>query len=139
VSRKNTGATPLGGCLAFLAIVIAIATIAMAIISLSALFDPFNWMPTVHRVWQDCEGDCALAHRFPGFWWHAIANLLYGTLAVAAAILFGARVIDLREARAARYESLSAESAYRGARRACRQVGATLAALALIAVAAALL
>ena len=128
----------MGGCLAFLAIVIALALIVMAIISLSALFDPFDWMPTVHQVWQDCEGDRALAHRFPGFWWHAIANLLYGTVAVAAAILFGARVIDLRQARFARYEGVAAERAYRGARRACRQAGA-LAALALVALAAAVL
>ncbi len=77
-----------GGCIALFVLLMVVALIVMGVISLAALIDPFDWMPTVHRIWDDCSGDCALAHRFPGFWWHAVANLLYATLAVAVAVVF---------------------------------------------------
>ena len=57
------------------------------------------------EIWADCQGDCALAHRFPGFWWHAVANLVCVAVAVVAACAFVATVIDLREGRVARYDT----------------------------------
>jgi hypothetical protein len=139
VSRESRGASAGGGCVALIALVIAVSLVVMAIISLAAVVDPFNWMPTAHEIWEDCDGDCALAHRFPGFWWHMVANLLYAGLAVAAAVWFGARVVALRETRTARYDGVAADGAFRDARRDCVQAGTVLGGLALIALLAAAL
>jgi hypothetical protein len=87
----------------------------MAVISLAALIDPFDWMPKAHEIWEDCSGDCALAHRYPGFWWHAAANLLYATLAVAVGGGFLAAVRDLRTTRVARFNSDADAAAFTAA------------------------
>jgi hypothetical protein len=138
MSRQTPGATTAGGCVALIAIVIAVALVAMAVISLAALFDPFNWMPTAHQIWDDCEGDCALAHRFPGVWWYAAANLLYGAIALTATFIFGSTVLHLREARAARYDSAAADAAFHQAHSDCLAAGSTLAGVALVPIVVAL-
>jgi hypothetical protein len=138
MSGQTPGATTAGGCVALIAIVIAVALIAMAVISLAATFDPFNWMPTAHQIWDDCEGDCALAHRFPGFWWHAAGNLLYGAITLTATFIFGSSVVELRNARGGRYESAAADAAFRQAHGNFLAAGSTLGGLALLPIAVAL-
>ena len=99
MSSRSTRGSGGGGCLAIVVLLILVALVVMAIISLAALFDPFSWMPTAHQIWEDCHGDCALAHRFPGFWWHAAGNLLYGAITLTATFIFGSSVVELRNAR----------------------------------------
>jgi hypothetical protein len=121
-----------GGCLALFLGLLAIALVVMGIISLAALIDPFNWMPRVGRIWEDCSGDCALAHRFPGFWLHAVLNLVY---AVVAAVLSGAflmSVADLREKRVERFDSGHAAAQFTAAQNESLGAGALLGATALL-------
>ena len=113
-------------------LLILVALVVMAIISLAALFDPFSWMPTAHQIWDDCAGDCALAHRFPGFWWHAAGNLLYGAITLTAAFIFGSSVVELRNARDGRYESPAADAAFHQAHGDLVAAGSTLGGLALL-------
>ena len=82
------------------------------------------------EVWADCDGDCALAHRFPGFWWHVVVNLAYTAFALFVLFGFGSTVAALRKARLARYDSAAAMQAFREAHSACLGMGQTLAALA---------
>ena len=125
-SSKGAG----GGCLALFLVLMAIALVVMAVISFAALVDPFDWMPRVGTIWADCSGDCALAHRFPGFWWHAAANLVYVGVAVAAACAFVAGAADVRGKRVARYDSVGDLEAFGAALDRCTGAGAVLAALA---------
>jgi hypothetical protein len=117
-----------GGCLGLFLVLMVIALVAMAVISFAALIDPFDWMPRVGTIWADCSGDCALAHRFPGFWWHAAANLVYVGAAVAAACAFVAGVADVRGKRVARYAGDL--DVFGAALDRCTGVGGLLAALA---------
>ena len=55
--------------------------IVAAAISLAALVDPFDWMPSVLATGLTVTAHCELADRFPGFWWHVVANLAYAALA----------------------------------------------------------
>ena len=80
-------------------------------------------MPRVGTIWADCSGDCALAHRFPGFWWHAAANLVYVGVAVAAACAFVAGVADMRGKRVARYDSAGDLAAFGAALDRCTGTG----------------
>jgi hypothetical protein len=132
VAGSKQGSSSGGGCLALLLGLLAIALVVMGIISLAALIDPFNWMPRVGRIWQDCSGDCALAHRFPGFWLHAVVNLVY---AVVAAVLSGAfllSVADLREKRVERFDSAHAAAQFTATQNECFGAGALLGATALL-------
>ena len=128
-----------GGCIALVVLVMVVAGIVMGVISLAALIDPFDWMPTVHRIWQDCSGDCALAHRFPGFWWHAAANLVYAALAVTVAGVFLVAVRDVRGRRVARFNSAADAAAFTGAHEQCVGAGAALGAFALLPILVAVL
>ena len=119
-----------GGCLGLFLVLMVIALVVMAVISFAALVDPFDWMPRVGAIWADCSGDCALAHRFPGFWWHAAANLVYVGVAVAAACAFVAGAADVRGKRVARYDSAGDLEAFGAALDRCTGAGAVLAALA---------
>jgi len=119
-----------GGCLGLFLVLMVIALVVMAVISFAALVDPFDWMPRVGAIWADCSGDCALAHRFPGFWWHAAANLVYVGAAVAAACAFVAGVADVRAKRVARYDSAGELAAFGVALDRCTGAGGLLAALA---------
>jgi hypothetical protein len=134
-SGKQAG----GGCLGLFVLFIAVGLVVMAIISLAALIDPFDWMPTAHDIWKDCSGDCALAHRFPGFWWHTVANLLYGGVAVAAAAAFFAAVRDVRRTRVARLDSAADAAAFAAAHVQCLGAGAALGGLAVIPIVVAVL
>src|SRR4051794_9389489 len=126
--KQRTG----GGCLALFVLALVLAAIVAGVISLAALIDPFNWMPRVGEIWADCEGDCALAHRFPGFWWHAAANLVYAAVAATIACVFLAAVAQLRQTRVARYDSAAAADAYAGAHTGCVGAGVLLGGLALL-------
>jgi hypothetical protein len=134
-SSKGTG----GGCLGLIVLLVVVALVVMGVISLAALIDPFDWMPTVHRIWEDCSGDCALAHRFPGFWWHAIANLLYAAVAVAVAGVFLVAVADVRGKRVARFDSAADTATFGAAHDRCVGTGAALAGLALLPILVAIL
>src|SRR5262245_34241174 len=131
---RSSGTSSGGGCGALIAIALVVAAIVAAAMSLAALVDPFNWMPSVSEIWADCEGDCELAQRFPGFWWHVVANLAYAAVALAATVGFGATALDLREARVARYDSAQAMDDFRKARSACAGAGTALAALASVSI-----
>ena len=133
---SNRGKDSSGGCGALIAVALVIAAIVAAAISVAALVDPFDWMPSVGAIWADCDGGCALAQRFPGFWWHVVANLAYAAVAAAAAIRFGRTVGRLRKTRIARYDSAAAMDEFRAAHRAWVGAGQLLGALALISIGA---
>jgi hypothetical protein len=128
-----------GGCVALFVVFLVIAAVVAAIISLAALIDPFNWMPRVGRIWEDCSGDCALAHRFPSFWWHAVVNLLYAAVAVAIAGGFLVAVRDVRGKRVARFDSAGDAAAFSAAHDQCVGAGAALGGLALLPILVAIL
>jgi hypothetical protein len=121
-----------GGCLALFLGLLAIALVVMGIISLAALIDPFNWMPRVGRIWDDCSGDCALAHRFPGFWLHAALNLVYAVVAAVSSGAFLMTAVALREKRVERFDSAHAAAQFTAAQNECLGAGAVLGATALL-------
>ena len=139
MASRSTRGSAGGGCLGVFVVLIIVALIVMGVISLAALIDPFDWMPSVHRIWADCSGDCALAHRFPGFWWHAAANLVYAALAVTVAGVFLAAVHDVRSTRVARFDSARAAAAFSGASEQCVGAGVALGALAVLPILVAVL
>jgi hypothetical protein len=103
------------------------------------LVDPFSWMPPVGEVWADCDDDygtdrdeCALANRFPGFWWHAAVNLLYAAVALGLLLVFAADVGELRDKRAARFASAAAAAEHRHVQRRLAGWGVALAAMAML-------
>ena len=111
------------GCAVLFVGLLIIAAVVAAVISLAAIVDPFSWMPPVGEVWEDCSDDydtetdeCALANRFPGFWWHAAVNLLYMVVVGILVVLLVAAVADFREARAARFDGPEAAGRYAAAR-----------------------
>lgn len=117
-----------------IALVLIIAMIATVAIWLAALVDPFDWMPSSGEIWADCEGDCELAHRFPGFWWHVVANLSYAAIAAATAKRFGTTVGRLRRTRVTRYASAEAMDDFRRAHSEFLDAGKLLAGLATISI-----
>jgi len=130
-----------GSCVGAL---VLIALVVGALISLAALVDPFSWMPPVGEVWAECADDwsterdeCALEHRFPGFWWHALVNLVYTAVALGLGLVFAGGVSELRTKRVARFSSVAAMADFREARQVCLGVGVTLAAVALVPIVAA--
>ena len=122
------------GCAALFVVVLVIAAVVAALISLAALVDPFSWLPPVSEVWGHCqataERSCDLADRFPGFWGHAAANLAY-TLVTAGALLFlVAAVSDLREARHERFGGAEQAEHYADSRHGLIVVASVVAVLA---------
>lgn len=111
------------GCLTLFLVVVVIALVVMAIISVAALVDPFSWMPPVAEIWEDCEegrggvDDCDLAARFPGFWGHTVANLAYLVVAVGLLAALASMVSELRAARTDRFKSTEAAERYGDRRR----------------------
>ena len=110
-----------GGCIAG---AIALALVVAAVISIAAIIDPFSWMPTVSEVWADCSDnydtdadECDLATRFPGFWWHVIANIAYVVVVGVLLIALIGSVAEFRDARAARFDGDEPLRAWRQARR----------------------
>jgi NADH:ubiquinone oxidoreductase subunit 3 (subunit A) len=126
-----------GGCIAIFVVLLVIAAVVAALVSLAAIIDPFSWMPTAAEMWEDCSDDyatdrdeCAWSNRFPGFWLHAIVNLLYIAASAAAVLLFWWAAADTRASRIARYSSAEASEAYEVNRIGMVAAGAWVAALA---------
>ena len=127
------------GCLGWLGVAIVLALVAAALISVAALVDPFSWMPPVGEIWADCDDDhaterdeCALANRFPGFWIHALVNLVYAAVALGLVLVFLGSVAGLREKRVARFSSAAAAAEHRSVVDQAIGCGVALAALALL-------
>ena len=131
---RGSGSSSGGGCGTLIAFVLLVAGIVAAAISLAALVDPFDWMPSVHVIWADCDGACELADRFPGFWWHVVVNLAYAALAVVVTIRFLAAVVDVRKSRVTRYADVAAMDAYRAAHSQWVASGKLLGALASVSI-----
>jgi hypothetical protein len=132
VAGAKGGSSAGGGCVALFVVFLVIAAVVAAIISLAALIDPFDWMPRVGRIWEDCSGDCALAHRFPGFWLHAVANLVYAVVAAVISVAFWMSVAELRGKRVERFDSAHAAGQFAAAQNECLGAGALLGATALL-------
>jgi hypothetical protein len=130
VASRSGGSSSGGGCGGLIAFLLIVGLIVGAAISLAAVVDPFGWMPPLDVIWGDCDGDCALAHRFPGFWWHVVANLVFTAVALVLTFAFGAAVTELRKARVARYDSAAAMEKFCQAHAACVGGGKLLAGLA---------
>ncbi len=135
-AQRNEGA---GGCLGWVAVAVVLALVVGAVISVAALVDPFSWMPPVGEVWADCDDalatdrdECALENRFPGFWIHAIVNLVYAAGALGLLLAFLGRVADLREKRVARFSSAAAAVEHRSGVDEAIGCGGALAAVALV-------
>lgn len=120
-SQESSGAG--GGCAAAFVAILVIGAIVAALVSLAALIDPFDWMPTAGEMWDDCEDnwdterdECAWNNRFPGIWVHAVVNLIY--VGAAAGLLLWAvtAVGELRDARAERFSNATALERYAVAR-----------------------
>ena len=124
-----------GSCLAVFMLALVVALIVAAVISFAALVDPFNWLPPVGEIWEDCQGDCALEHRFPGFWLHVVTNLAYATAAVGA---LSALALGVDRFRAARVERFGALEPYVAARSQVTIAAAAGGALSLLPIAVAL-
>ncbi|MCP9491267.1 MAG: hypothetical protein MSC31_15530 [Solirubrobacteraceae bacterium MAG38_C4-C5] len=127
------------GCLGWVGVAIVLALVVAALISVAALVDPFSWMPPVGEIWADCDDDyaterdeCALENRFPGFWIHALVNLVYAAVALGLVLAFLASVFDLRVKRAARFASAVAAAEHRSAMDQAIGCGVALAAVALL-------
>jgi hypothetical protein len=118
---------------------LAVSLIVGAIISVSAIVDPFSLMPPVGEIWEDCSSDCALADRFPGFWLHAGVNLVYLVAVVALAVAVAGAVADLRSARARRFGVPGAHERYAEAREVVAGVSIVMAVFAAAPIVVALL
>jgi hypothetical protein len=121
-SDDSDGCT--GGCLLLFGVLIVVGLTVMALISLAALLDPFDWLPPVGDIWADCQdnpatplGECDLATRFPGFWAHAILNLLWAVITGGLLLAVTLAVPQLRAARAERFVGPGRAEAYRAGRR----------------------
>ncbi|MDQ3678056.1 MAG: hypothetical protein M3401_14885 [Actinomycetota bacterium] len=128
-----------GGCLGLVAVAAVLALVVAALISVAALVDPFSWMPPVGEIWADCDDDfaterdeCALANRFPGFWVHALVNLVYAAVALVLVLVFLASVVDLRDKRVARFSGAAPAAEYRSVVDEATGCGVALAAVALV-------
>ena len=130
------------GCAAAFVAMLVIGAVIAAVISLTALIDPFAWMPPVAEIWEDCSDDwktdvneCDLHQRFPGFWLHAIVNFAYIVAAALSLFALAGAVSELRESRPARFESETTAERYREARDGAAELallGGLLAALPII-------
>ena len=140
-SQREAG----GGCGAIIAIVILIALVVGAVVSVAALIDPFDWMPSLGEIFGDCNdtteipGDeCELAKRYPGFWGHVIVNFVYALVALGLLVAFASVLPEFRRARGVRFASGAALDRYRQARGNLTLVAALLGGVAALPIVAAL-
>ncbi len=112
------------GCAGLFVEALVIGVVVAAAISISALIDPFAWMPPVGELWEDCGddpetnvGDCGLTTRFPGFWGHAAANFAYALTAAGLLLALAGTVVELRQKRIERFDGEPAAERYAEARR----------------------
>lgn len=111
------------GCAAAFVAMLVIGAVIAAVISITALIDPFAWMPPVAEIWEDCSDDwetdvneCDLHRRFPGFWVHATVNFAYTAAASLSLFALAGTVGELRQSRPERFDSHTAADRYREAR-----------------------
>lgn len=119
------------------AVILILAAVVAAVMSIAALVDPFSWLPPVSEIWKDCQDDydtpedeCELATRFPGFWGHVIVNFAYVVAAVGLLVWLAFAVAGLREARVERFADREALARYGEARQTLALVSALTAGLA---------
>ena len=130
------------GCLAWL---FGLAVVVAAAMALSALVDPFSWMPPIGDVFADCppavevNGSCELVDRYPGYWVHLLINIAYSVAALVSLVAVKRAVPELRAARVARFDGDAAVERYRAARERLGLVAGVTAALALLPIVVALL
>ena len=110
------------GCAAIFIAMFVLGAVIAAAISITALIDPFAWMPPVAEIWEDCSDDwetevneCDLHRRFPGFWVHTIVNFAYTAAAALSLFALAGSVSELRESRPERFDSQAAAARYREA------------------------
>lgn len=133
-SRRDEGSSGCGTCLAVL---LVIALVVAAVVSVAALVDPFSWVPPLGAIFGDCHTDeCALAERYPGFWVHVVVNFAYALLATGLLLALFSTVAELRRARTARFDDAVALERYRETRGAVALAAAGVAVLAAIPLAA---
>jgi len=87
-------------------VLLAFTVVVGVVISIAALIDPFDRMPSLDEVWADCQGTdakCDLAHRFPGFWGYVAVNLAYAVIGAVLLVWLVLAVRELRRARPARF------------------------------------
>jgi hypothetical protein len=124
-----------GGCIV---LVLVLGAIVAAAMSIAALIDPFSWMPPIADVFADCppavevDGSCDLQDRYPGFCVHVLVNLAYSAAAVVLLVALVPAVLELREARVARFDGDAAVQRYRAARERLWQLAVPTGALALL-------
>jgi hypothetical protein len=130
------------GCLAW---VFGLALVVAAAMALSALVDPFSWIPPIADVFADCppavevNGSCELEDRYPGYWLHALINVAYSVAVLVSLVAVKRAVPELRSARVARFDGGAAVERYRASRERLALVAAVTATLALVPIVVALL
>ena len=123
-------------------LILLIALVVAAVISVAALVDPFSWMPPIGEIFGDCpdtaEGECDLGKRYPGFWLHVIVNFAYTVVALGLVAAFALAVPEFRTARSGRFRDDAAVEQYVRARQKITLVALLLAVLAASPILAAL-
>jgi hypothetical protein len=127
-------------------VVLVIGVVVATVISVSAVIDPFSWMPPIGEVWADCTDDyatsadeCDLESRYPGFWVHALANFAWAVASVVSLGWLGRTVMEVREARPRRFIGPGAVERFEEARSTLAAAGCLCATLAGLPLAAAIL
>ena len=134
------------GCGVIVVGILVIAATVAGVISLTALIDPFSWMPPVGEIWADCSEDygtekdeCALANRFHGFWLHAVINLGWTVVSAGLVVALLGAVANHRDASAARFDSAEAVARCLASRSALTGLAVAVGVAAALPVAAAVL
>ena len=111
------------GCAGLFVASLVLGAVVAAAISITALIDPFAWMPPVAEIWEDCSDDwktdlneCDLHQRFPGFWVHASINFAYTVVASLSLFALAGTISELRQSRPERFNGQTAAGRYGEAR-----------------------
>ena len=123
MSGQNQAEGSGSGCVTLIVAALVIGIVVSVAISLAALIDPFDWMPPVAEIWEECSDDwktsvneCNLHTRFPGFWGHAIANFTYALVAAGLLVGLTSAVLELRQSRPERFDDQTSAERYGDAR-----------------------